>query len=77
MLLESIKRAKGDSSKVLYFKDQDIVSTLFDTVSNIDKEHDDDDNQTEPAFGLNHDTIFELVDPGTFVGIQSPPNAIK
>ena len=61
---------KGDFSKVLYFRDQDIVSTLFDkTVSNTDKEHEDDDNQIEPAFSLNHDKIFELVDPGTFVGI--------
>ena len=31
----------------------------------------------QPAFSLNHDTIFELVDPGTFVGIRSPPNAIE
>ena len=69
---------KGDFSKALYFRDQDILSALFDkTVSNTDKEHDDDDNQIEPAFSLNHDTIFELVDPGTFVGIRSPPNAIE
>ena len=46
-------------------------------MSNIDEEHDDDDNQTEPAFSLNHDTIFELVNPGTSVGIRSPPNAIE
>ena len=26
---------------------------------------------------MNQDTIFELVEPGTFVGIQSPPNAIE
>ena len=31
----------------------------------------------QPAFSLNHDTIFELVDPGTFVGIRSPPNTIE
>ena len=69
---------KGNFAKVLYFRDQDIVSTLFDkTVCNIDEEHNNDDNQTEPAFSLNHDTIFELVDPNTFVGIRSPPNANK
>ena len=27
--------------------------------------------------GLNQDTIFELVAPGTYVGIRSPPNAIE
>ena len=69
---------KGNFSKVLYFRDQYIVSTLFyKTVSSIDKEHDDDGNQTEPAFSLNHDTIFELVDLGTFVGIRGPPNAME
>ena len=69
---------KGNFSKVLYFRDQYIVSTLFyKTVSSIDKEHDDDGNQTKPAFSLNHDTIFELVDPGTFVGIRGPPNAME
>ena len=69
---------KGNFSKVLYFRDQDIASTSFDkTVSNIDKERDDDNTQTKPAFSLNHDTIFVLVDPGTFVGIRSPPNAIE
>ena len=46
-------------------------------MSNIDKEHGNDDNQTGPAFSLNHHTIFELVDPGTFVGIWSPPNTIE
>ena len=65
-------------SKVLYFRDQDIASTSFNkTVSNIDKEHGDDDTQTKPAFSLNHDNIYVIVDPGTFVGIRSPPNAIE
>ena len=76
MLLESIKRAI--SPRFYTLEIQDIVSTLFNkTVSNIDEEHDDDDNQTEPAFCLNHDTILELVDPGTFVGVRSHPNAIE
>ena len=26
---------------------------------------------------MNQDTIFEFVDPVTYVGIKSPPNAIK
>ena len=26
---------------------------------------------------MSQGTIFELVDPGTYVGIRSPPNAIK
>ena len=41
-------------------------------MSNTEEEHDNNDTQTEPALSLNHDTIFELVDPGTFVETQSP-----
>ena len=28
-----------------------------------------DDQIDEPDFGLNQDTVFELVEPGTFVGM--------
>ena len=37
----------------------------------------DDDYIDEQPFSLNRDTVFELVDPGTFVGVRSPPNAIE
>ena len=26
---------------------------------------------------MNHDTVFELVEPGTYVGKRSPTNAIE
>ena len=62
-------------AKILHYRSQDIFSSLFDDV--IDIQEIIDDEQDEPAFQLNQDTIFELVEPGTFVGISSPPNAIE
>ena len=29
------------------------------------------------AFAFNHFTVFELVRPGTYVGMRSPTNAIE
>ena len=37
----------------------------------------DDEYDCEEAFALNHDTVFELVEPGTYVGKRSPTNAIE
>ena len=65
----------GKFAKILHYRNQDIFNSLFDDVSDIQEIIDDE--QDEPAFQLNQDTIFELVEPGTFVEIQSPPNAIE
>ena len=64
----------GKFAKILHYRNQDIFNSL-DDVSDIQEIIDDE--QDEPAFQLNQDTIFELVEPGTFVGIRSPPNAIE
>ena len=65
----------GKFAKILHYRNQDIFNSLFDDVSDIQEIIDDE--QDEPAFQLNQDTISELVEPGTFVGIRSPPNAIE
>ena len=65
----------GKFAKILHYRNQDIFNSLFDDVSDIQEIIDDE--QDEPAFQLNQDTIFELVESGTFVGIRSPPNAIE
>ena len=59
----------------MYYRNQDIFNSLFDDASDIQEIINDE--QDEPAFQLNQDTNFELVEPGTFVGIWSPPNAIE
>ena len=56
----------GKFAKILHYRNQDIFNSL-DDVSDIQEIIDDE--QDEPAFQLNQDTIFELVEPGTFVGI--------
>ena len=57
----------GKFGKILHYRNQDIFNFLFDDVSDIQEIIDDE--QEEHAFWLNQDTIFELVEPGTFVGI--------
>ena len=56
--------------KKLYFTNPNITSTIFDfndedTLKNTSADIDDDADE-EPAFSLNQDTVFELVEPGTF-----------
>ena len=72
----------GIFSKMLYFTNPDIVTTIFDLNNNanhnVNTDEDADDDQTdESTFSLNQDTVFELVEPGTFVGMRSPLNAIE
>ena len=59
----------------MYFREQDIVSTFDFDEFDSDEEIDHEDEDYEQAFRLNQDTIFELVNPGAYVGLKSPPNA--
>ena len=67
---------------MLHFTNPDIVTTIFDLDNdenhnaNTDEEA-DDDQIDESTFSLNQDTVFELVEPGTFVGMRSPHNATE
>ena len=68
--------------KTLYYTDLNVLSTIFQTDSEVDNNYDDDDNEYEDDdlvenYLLHQDTVFELLEPSTFfVGLQSPPNAI-
>ena len=64
----------GIFSKMLYFTNPDIVTTIFDLNNDVNDnantdEDADDDQIDESTFSLNQDTVFELVEPGTFVGM--------
>ena len=67
-------------SKSLFFRDVRIES-LFHSGDIDDQRVDefdvDDEYDCEEAFALNHDTMFELVEPGTYIGMRSPTNAIE
>ena len=67
-------------SKSLFFRDVRIES-LFHS-GDVDEERVDgfdvdDGYDCEEAFALNHDMVFELVKPGTYVGMRSPTNAME
>ena len=44
------------------------------TAANVD---DEDDDIYETAFSLNESTIFEVLEPGIYVAMRSPPNSIE
>ena len=62
-------------SKSLFFRDVRIES-LFHS-GDVDEFNVDDEYDYEKAFALNHDTVFELVEPGTYVAMRSPTDAIE
>ena len=70
----------GTFSKSLFFRDVRIES-LFHSGDIDDQRVDefdvDDEYVCEDAFALNYDTMFELVEPGTYIGMRSPTNAIE
>ena len=49
----------------------------------IDEDHGDDDNENQDendnddGFKLHSDTVFELLDPGIYVGLRTPENALE
>ena len=63
----------------MFFRDVRIKS-LFHSgdvgEQGVDEFNVDDKYDCEEAFALNHDTAFELVESGTYVGMRSPTNAI-
>ena len=70
----------GTFSKSLLFRDVRIESLFhYGDVDEqrIDEFDVDDEYDCEEGFALNHDTVFELVKPRTYVGMRSPTNAIE
>ena len=67
-------------SKSLFFRDVRIESLFHsgDVDGQIVDEFDvDDEYDCEEVFALNHGTVFELVELGTYIGMRSPTNAIE
>ena len=64
----------GIFSKMLYLTNPDIVTTIFDLNNdanhNVNTDEDADDDQIDAStFRFNQDTVLELVQPDTFVGM--------
>ena len=70
----------GTFSKSFFFRDVRIES-LFDSdgvnEQRVDEFDFEDEYDCEEAVALNHDTVFEFVEPGTYVCMRSPTNAIE
>ena len=62
-------------SKSLFFRDVRIES-LFHS-GDVDEFNVDDEYDYEKAFALNHDTVFELAEPGTYVVMRNPTDATE
>ena len=68
----------GFFGKVLFLRDNNIVSNIFNSnddevdekIEN-DIDYDVDEYSCEEGFMLNLDTVFELVEPGTFIGMRN------
>ena len=70
----------GTFSKSLFFRDVRIESFFHSggvDEQRVDEFNVDDEYDCEEAFAVNHDTVFELVEPGTYVGLRSPINAVE
>ena len=70
----------GTFSKSLFFRDVRIESLLHSgdvDEQRVDEFDVDDEYDCEEAFTLNHHTMFELVELGTYVDMRSPTNAIE
>ena len=64
----------------MFFRDVRIESLSYSghlDEQRVDEFDVDDEYDCEEAFALNHDTMFELVKPGTYAGMRSPTNATE
>ena len=67
----------GKFFTALYFRRADITKYIFDIcdtyVDDVTEIEEDDADQ----FLLNQTTLYELVEPGTYIGLRSPSNALQ
>ena len=69
----------GNFTKLFDFKDIEPkkLGVHNELTSDIFIDEDDSIGNEDEAFCLNHDTIYELAEPGTFIGLRSPSNALE
>ena len=73
----------GKFAKLQYFTDVNAFENLFKEAEPsldeiLDEFEDEEYNaHNESSFQLYHDTVFELVEPGTYVGLRTALNALE
>ena len=69
--------SSGSFKKKLYYTEPNVLDNIFHTDEVEEENYEDDDQEYTNAYSLHQNTVFELLEPGIFVGLCSPPNAIE
>ena len=63
--------------KKLHYTEPNVLDNIFHTDEVEEDNYEDDDQEYTDAYSLHQNTVFELLEPGTFGRLHSPPNAIE
>ena len=69
--------SSGSFKKKLYYTEPNVLDNIFHRDEVEEENYEDDDQEYTNAYSLHQNTVFELLEPGIFVGLRSPPNAIE
>ena len=69
--------SSGNFKKKLYYTEPNVLDNIIHTDEVEEENYEDYDQEYTNAYSLHQNTVFELLEPGTFVGLRSPPNAIE
>ena len=69
--------SSGSFKKKLYYTEPNNLDNIFHTDEVEEENYEDDDQEYTDAYSLHKNTVFGLLEPGTFVGLRSSPNAIE
>ena len=58
-------------------EERDIVPLQVEDIPGYAKDENDDDDLEEEVGVINKDTLFSLIYPNTFIGLQSPPKSVE
>ena len=61
----------------MYYTEPNVLDNIIHTDEVEEENYEDYDQEYTIAYSLHQNTVFELLEPGTFVGLRSPPNAIE
>ena len=69
--------SSGSFKKKLCYTEPNVLDNIIHTDEVEEENYEDYDQEYTNAYSLHQNTVFELLEPGTFVGLRSPPNAIE
>ena len=69
--------SSGSFKKKLCYTEPNVLDNIIHTDEVEEENYEDYDQEYTNAYSLHQNTVFELLEPSTFVGLRSPPNAIE